>query len=75
MNRTPVRSSNLVSVGYDPDTLVLEIEFRGKRVYQYAEVPVKVWHSLMAAPSAGSFFDASIRNVYAAKAVTEITQE
>jgi hypothetical protein len=39
MDRTPVSSSNLSSVGYDPDEQILEIEFNGGRVYQYYDVP------------------------------------
>ncbi|MYL11521.1 MAG: KTSC domain-containing protein, partial [Cenarchaeum sp. SB0669_bin_11] len=27
MNRVPVSSSNLAAIGYDPNTLTLEVEF------------------------------------------------
>lgn len=33
MVRTPVASSALASVGYDPSTQTLEVEFRSGRVY------------------------------------------
>ena len=39
MDRTPVSSSNLASVGYDPSTKTLEIEFNDGAVYQYDDVP------------------------------------
>ena len=38
MNREPVESSNLVSVGYDGNMATLEIEFKGNSVYQYFDV-------------------------------------
>ena len=38
MRRTPVNSSNLVSVGYDPRSLTLEVEFHGGSVYHYFDV-------------------------------------
>ena len=35
MERQYVSSSNIASIGYDPDNLVLEIEFLSGAVYQY----------------------------------------
>lgn len=64
MNREPVESSNLASVGYDPITSVLEIEFRSGAVYQYFDVPEGVFLGLMAAPSKGSFVWSDIRGYY-----------
>jgi hypothetical protein len=64
MNRIPVESSNLYSVGYDPDTQTLEIEFRTGGIYEYYDVPKAVYQQLMTAPSHGRFFHAYIRNVY-----------
>ncbi len=39
MDRTPVSSSNLASVGYDSESMVLEIEFLNGSVYQYFDAP------------------------------------
>lgn len=64
MNRTPVTSSNLASVGYDASTQTLEIEFHNGGVYQYFDVPQGVVDALMSASSLGSFFHAQIRGVY-----------
>lgn len=64
MKRTPVSSSNLKSVGYDPITTTLEIEFLSGRVYQYYGVSQLVYNQLMAASSHGSFFNAYIRDNY-----------
>ena len=62
MLRVPVESSDLVSIGYEPDSRVLEIEFANGSVYQYFNVPAQVHSALMAAGSHGKYFQAHIRN-------------
>lgn len=64
MNRTPVTSSHVVSVGYDPNTLTLEVEFNGNSVYQYFDVPETVHQELMQASSVGTYLHAQIYNNY-----------
>ena len=64
MNRTPVSSSNLAAVGYDPASQTLEIEFRDSSLYQYFDVSQAVVDGLLAAASLGSYFHAQIRGVY-----------
>lgn len=64
MQRTPVSSSNLVSVGYDMDTETLEVEFKGGTVYQYFNVPENEFNNLMNASSHGVYFSANIRENY-----------
>jgi hypothetical protein len=61
MERTPVESSNLVSVGYDEQARVLEIEFGGQSVYQYFDVPKWLYEELMAAPSLGEYLDKHVK--------------
>lgn len=61
MNRVPVSSSNLQSVGYDPVTHVLEIAFHSSGIYQYSNVPAHIHSGLMSAPSKGQYFDAHIK--------------
>lgn len=63
--RTPVSSSNLVAVGYDPDTETLEVEFKTGTIYRYSGVEKSVWLDLMKAPSIGSFFSLRIRGQFA----------
>jgi hypothetical protein len=41
-----VKSSHLVSMDYDSDTEVLEIEFHDGSKYKYSEVPKSVWREL-----------------------------
>ena len=62
MNRQPVKSSNLASVGYDPDSKILEVEFHNATVFQYRNIPGPIFKSLMSAPSIGKYFNAKIRN-------------
>ena len=61
MNRTPVSSSNLSSVGYDEDTQVLEVEFNNGGIYQYFGVPAAVYEGLMNAVSHGQYFDRHVK--------------
>ena len=64
MNRTPVSSSNLKSVGYDQSSNTLEIEFHGGRVYQYYNVPKRIYQGLMAASSHGKYHHRRIKDRY-----------
>jgi hypothetical protein len=64
MNRTPVSSSNLSSVGYDEDRELLEIEFNGGRVYHFFDVPQKIHEELMNASSHGKYFNRNIEENY-----------
>ncbi len=66
MNRVPVQSSNIVSVGFDPAESALEVEFRpdksGQRViWRYAPVSPETHAAIMAAPSIGSAFAQHVR--------------
>ena len=61
MDRVPVSSSNLRSVGYDPSTSTLEVEFNSRSVYQYYGVPQTVHTGLMQAASHGQYFDRFVK--------------
>lgn len=62
MDRTPVDSTNLASVGYSTETATLEVEFRSGAIYQYSGVPLEVYEGLMQASSKGQYFNAQIRS-------------
>jgi hypothetical protein len=64
MDRLPVSSSNLASVGYDEVGQVLEVEFRHGGVYQYVGVSPTVFDELMAADSLGSYLARRIKPRY-----------
>jgi hypothetical protein len=69
MDRVRVSSSNLRSVGYEPERALLEIEFHAGGLYQYRNVPQQAFDALMRAPSKGSYFDAHIKPRYTARKV------
>ncbi|TRZ49770.1 KTSC domain-containing protein [bacterium] len=61
MERTPVQSSSVSSVGYDRDSSTIEIEFLNGSVYQYFGVPESIFNGLMNAPSKGIFLDQFVK--------------
>ncbi len=69
MDRTPVRSSNIRSVGYDPASRTLEVQFHSGGVYQYSGVPEAVYQSFMQAASKGSYFNEHIKERYPCRQV------
>lgn len=70
MERQVVSSSNIASVGYEPASETLEVEFlKTGKIYEYYNVPPFMHERLMEAPSIGQFFNAEIRNSYACSPV------
>lgn len=55
MERIPVISSIISSVGYYPDKQILEVEFKTGQVYQYFDVPAEKFENLLKAPSKGTY--------------------
>lgn len=64
MERTPVTSSNIRSIGHDQDNQTLEIEFNSGAVYQYANVPPSEYEGFLNADSKGKYFHANIKDRY-----------
>lgn len=64
MERTPVTSSNIHAIGYDPDSQTLEIEFNSGAVYDYSDVPQSEYDGFIGADSKGKYFHANIKNRY-----------
>lgn len=62
MRRERVDSRALRSVGYDPDSRTLEIEFSSGTVYRYFDVPVDAYVGLMTAGSKGGYYADNIRD-------------
>jgi len=58
----PVDSSDIVAVRHNPQSKQLDIEFNGGRIYQYSDVPPKVFNGLMKAKSHGRYFARKIKN-------------
>ena len=64
MQRQRVSSSNIRSIGYDAQNLILEVEFTSYDMYQYYGVSETVYRSLMNASSYGSYLNQNIKDRY-----------
>ena len=64
MNRDPVASSNLTSVGYDEAAQTLEVEFANGTIYQYYNLDSDLYEQFMTSPSKGQFLNTYIRNAF-----------
>lgn len=62
MLHTPVSSSNVASVGYDPETRELEVAFKGgDSLYRYLNVSPEEYAALMSSASIGGYINAVIK--------------
>jgi hypothetical protein len=61
MQRQPVNSSNVESIGYNAEEKVLEVEFKSGGIYQYAGVQPAMYADLLAAESVGRFVAQVVR--------------
>jgi len=61
MERAPVSSATMSSVGYDLEVRTLEIEFASGEIYQYLDVPEEIYRGLMTADSKGRYFNLVIK--------------
>jgi len=64
IKRIPVASSNIASVGYDKKSHILEIEFHHGAIYQYVDVPEKVYEELMSSPSQAAYFMNEVKDKF-----------
>ena len=60
----PVNSTNILSIGYDKNSQMLEVEFNTGRVYRYSNVPPHVYAGLMKSRSHGKYLLTYISNNY-----------
>ena len=61
MKLTPIKSSALNGIGYDPETKTLHLEFASGGTYTYSDVPPEKFAALKAAESAGKFVAQHVR--------------
>ena len=60
--RTPLESSSIASIAYDPVERVLEVEYRRSgKFYHYFDVPRTLYRELMDADSKGAFLNQVIK--------------
>ncbi|MHC1719227.1 MAG: KTSC domain-containing protein [Clostridiaceae bacterium] len=59
-----VESSNLAAVGYDPNSAILQIEFKDGSAYEYYDVPQFEFDELMSSDSKGKYAHVNIYKRY-----------
>jgi hypothetical protein len=64
MEREPVKSSQLKSVGFDAESGILEVEFNGGGIYRYLSVTKETHQGLMEAQSIGKYFGQQVRGKF-----------
>ncbi len=64
MQRTPVTSTNIRSIGYDSQLATLEVEFTSGDIYQYFNVSEHLFQQFLHASSHGQFLNDNIRYNY-----------
>jgi hypothetical protein len=62
--RTPVSSSFVAEIGYDPETMTLEVLLTRGLAYQYLGVPDAEYQNLMNAASIGIYLNQRIKGRY-----------
>jgi hypothetical protein len=62
MDHIPVESSNIASIGYEPE--VLEVTFKSGDTFRYPGVPEELAGAFMNSDSKGQFFARFIRPMY-----------
>jgi hypothetical protein len=56
MDRVPIKSSALRSIGYDEASGTLDVEMANGVVYRYTDTKPETFHAMMAADSPGRFY-------------------
>ncbi len=64
MVRTPLRSSALRQVDYDPDSEQMTLHFPNGRSATYSSVPSSVYDGLVNSDSPGTYFNQNIKGNY-----------
>ena len=81
MERQAITSSVLKSIGYDPQSRILEVEFNPRKgfkkgsVWQYRGFTSQDWQDFRAAKSIGSHFSAKVRDNFRAHKMEEAERE
>jgi hypothetical protein len=69
MERQAIESKMLKSIGYDPATQTLEVEFNKGDVYQYLNVPPETFAKFTASDSKGRFYLDFVRACFECKRI------
>jgi len=61
-----VKSSNINHIAYNPETKVLEVEFKSGNAYEYHNVTQNAYDNFKAAESYGKYFAKHVKDAYKA---------
>lgn len=64
MDMQDIESSNLQSVGHDPETDTLHIRFKDGSLYEYTGVPAEIHEELMNSGSPGKYVAETLKGKY-----------
>ncbi len=70
IDRLPVTSSSLKTIGYDVARSILAIEFQSGAIFHYYQVPLELAQQLNNAESTGRFYAKEIRGKFIGKPMT-----
>ena len=61
MQLVPIVSSNLSQIGYDPDTMTMQIMFKNGSLYAYQNVEPETYQTMMDSGNPGEYFASIIK--------------
>lgn len=61
MNLTPVKSSTVAAMAYEPGTATLRVRFKSGGTYDYAQVTPEIYAKLTSGGSIGSYLQKHIK--------------
>lgn len=64
MKHLPIQSVDILSVGYDAETQVLEVALKDGSIYRFVEVSNTVYTLFMSAQDKSAYFKANIMDKY-----------
>ncbi|HOG23317.1 MAG TPA: KTSC domain-containing protein [Candidatus Omnitrophota bacterium] len=64
-----VLSTEIEWIGYEHRRSMLQVEFIAGPVYQYDNVPEKIYSDFLTAPSHGRFFESNIKGKFSCRKV------
>lgn len=69
MNWVHVDSLTLIAVRYDQTSKTLNIRFRNGSEFEFRNVPVKIYESLLSSETKSSYFDQYIKGLFLYKRI------
>lgn len=75
MERTKVDANTLLSIGYEPDAELLELEFICGDIYDYKKVQPYLYLGLMSSDAKDIYFNKNIRDKYPAEKIRDVSRE